>query len=809
MKYAEVAVDSPGTGRSTFCYAIPSQLPVEVGQAVWVPFGSQTFQGIVVELSDYPSVEQTKEITGIISREPLVSSVQIKLALWLSEHYLCPLFEAVALMLPPGFERKVITFFQAVPFIDEAVLSQLTSDQIQAFHFIKEKGKVSLKELEKKLGKEKAKQATERLLRRRLIIRSQEMERSRVKPKLVCNLELALSPSEVDKEVSRLNQRHASKQAEVVEFLAQHRRPIPLVEVRKSLSVSRATIEALKRRKIISVVEVEVKRDPLSRVSFLPASPPALTPAQERVWHCLRNSLNGEGSKVFLLFGVTGSGKTEIYLRALAEVVARGKRGLCLVPEIALTPQTIERFMARFPGRIGVFHSGLSLGEQFDEWHQIKNGAFDVVIGPRSALFTPQPDLGLIIIDEEHEWSYKQQDKSPRYHARDVAIKLAELTGAVVILGSATPDVETFYRARQGKYQLLQLSERITPHGPSSLPVVEIVDLKEELKAGNTSLFSRSLIARIGETLAKGEQVILFLNRRGTATFVQCRSCGFVIRCSRCSVALTYHAAEKRLICHHCRYAISVPQNCPRCLSRRLKFLGIGTQRVEEEMRQLFPKAQLLRWDKDVVTGRRAHDELLTDFRTGKANVLIGTQMIAKGLHLPQVTLVGVISADTGLNLPDFRAGERTFQLLCQVAGRAGRGLRTGRVIIQTYCPEHYAVRATSNHDYLGFYNQEIDYRHQFGYPPFGRLVRLLYSHVNSSLCRKEVERVSHLVITERDREGIPDLSLIGPAPAFISRLRGRYWWQIIVRGAEPAKLIAKIPLPRGWIVDVDPVGLV
>jgi len=809
MRYAEMAVNSPGSGRHPFCYAIPSSLSIEVGQAVWVPFGSQVLQGIVLKLSDYPSVEQTKEIAGIISYEPLLSPTQVGLALWLSDYYLCPLFEAVALMLPPGFERKVITFFQAVPFIDETALSRLTSDQIQTFNLIKAMGKVSLKQLGKKLGKEKAKQVTGKLLRQRLIMGSRELEKDKVKPKFVSSLQLALSLDEAKKEIDRLKQKRAHKQAEIIEFLVQYKQPALLPELREFLSATKAAVEALKRRRIISVTQIEIKRDPLSRVRFVPASLPVLTPAQEKVWQRLRDSLNGGESKVFLLFGVTGSGKTEIYLRALADVVAKGKRGLCLVPEIALTPQTIERFMARFPGRVGVFHSGLSLGEQFDEWHQIRRGAFDVVIGPRGALFTPQPDLGLIIIDEEHEWSYKQQDKSPRYHARDVAIKLAELTGAVVILGSATPDVETFYRAQQGKYQLLELPERITPRGLSPLPVVEIVDLKEELKAGNTSLFSRSLAASIKETLVRGEQVILFLNRRGTATFVQCRSCGFAIRCPRCTVALTYHSVGKRLICHRCRYSIPVPQSCPRCLSRRLKFLGIGTQRVEEEMRQLFPKAHLLRWDKDVVTKRRFYDELLADFRSGKANVLIGTQMIAKGLHLPEVTLAGVISADIGLNLPDFRAGERTFQLLCQVAGRAGRGLGAGKVIIQTYSPGHYAVQAASTHDYLGFHSQEIEYRRQFDYPPFSCFVRLLYGHTNSFFCQEEIKRVSQLLLTERDKEGIPDLSLIGPIPAFISRIRGRYWWQIIVRGTDPAKLIARVDLPKGWIIDVDPVGLV
>ena len=365
-----------------------------------------------------------------------------------------------------------------------------------------------------------------------------------------------------------------------------------------------------------------------------------------------------------------------------------------MVPEIALTPQTIERFAARFPHRVAVLHSKLSLGEQFDEWQRIRDGEFDVVIGPRSAIFAPQPDLGLIVIDEEHEWTYKQQDKSPRYHARDVAIKLAELTGAVVILGSATPDVETFYHAQRGDYHLLQLPGRVTPRDGSPLPQVEVVDLREELKAGNRSLFSRSLSQAMSQAVANEEQVILFLNRRGAATFIQCRSCGFVLRCRRCEVPLTYHLAEDILVCHQCNYHMPVPQACPRCTRRRIKFLGLGTQKLEQEAGQSFPQARLLRWDSDVTRGKHSHDEILGKFRAHQADILIGTQMIAKGLDLPLVTLVGVVSADTALNLPDFRAGERTFQLLTQVAGRAGRGTLGGRVIIQTYTPEHYAIQA-------------------------------------------------------------------------------------------------------------------
>jgi primosomal protein N' (replication factor Y) len=432
-----------------------------------------------------------------------------------------------------------------------------------------------------------------------------------------------------------------------------------------------------------------------------------------------------------------------------------------------------------------------------------------VVIGSRSAIFAPQPDLGLIVIDEEQEWTYKQQDKSPRYHARAAALKLAELSGATVILGSATPDVESYYRAQKGDYRLLELAERVTPYDGSALPQVEVVDMREELKSGNQSLFSLSLFKAIGQALANKEQVILFLNRRGAASFIQCRSCGFVMRCRRCDVPLSYHLTEDRLVCHQCNYNIKVPESCPKCGRRRIKFLGIGTQRLEQEVGYSFPQARLLRWDSDVTRGRYAHDEILAKFRAHNADILIGTQMVAKGLDLPLVTLVGVVSADTALNLPDFRSGERTFQLLSQVAGRAGRGTRGGRVIIQTYTPEHYAIRAAAGHDYASLYEQEIEYRRQLHNPPFSQLASLTYSHANDGLCQREAERMKRFLDQEIAAKGIASIELIGPAPAFIHRLRGRFRWQLILRGSELSAFLSPLPLPPGWAVDIDPMGLV
>ncbi len=816
MRYAEVSVNSPVAQRRAYSYAIPSSLSIDVGQAVWAPFGDKLLQGIVLELSRYPSVEETREIAGVIEPQPILSPAHVLLARWISEHYLSPLFDAVALMLAPGFERKAVTFLSISPTADERDTPSLTREQRAVLELVGRQGKVGLRELEKALGKKKAQAIVSQLVGLGLVIRSYELEPVKVKPKKVPYLRLVAKADEAQQEIARLHkQGTGSKQASLLEFLSQSSQPAPLSEARRSVNCSAPVVKALISKGLVELQQVEVEREPISYENILPSSPLSLTTAQKLAFESIKSSLlqvaKGHASPpVFLLHGVTGSGKTEVYLQALAETVKLGKRGIVLVPEIALTPQTIERFASRFPHRVAVFHSGLSLGEQFDEWQRIRNGEFDVVIGPRSAIFVPQPDLGLIVIDEEHEWTYKQADKAPRYHARDVAIKLAELTGAVVVLGSATPDVETFYHAQMGDYHLIELPERVTPGEGSPLPRVEVVDLREELNAGNRSIFSHSLSQAITKAVAGGEQVILFLNRRGAAGFIQCRSCGLVLCCKRCDVALTHHFAEDILVCHQCNYKVAVPQICPRCSSRRIKFLGIGTQKLEQETSSAFPQARLLRWDSDITRkGKHAHQEILGKFCAHQADILIGTQMVAKGLDLPLVTLVGAVSADTALNLPDFRAGERTFQLLSQVAGRAGRGSLGGQVIIQTYSPEHYAIQAAAEHDYALFYDREIAYRRQLRNPPFTQLVSLVYSYTNDALCQREAERMKRLLIEERDSKGIADLSLIGPAPAFIHRLRGRYRWQLIIRGSELSAFLSQIPFHQDWAVDVDPVGLV
>jgi primosomal protein N' (replication factor Y) len=798
MKYAEVSVNSPAARRRAFSYAVPAGMDVREGHAVLVPFGEKVLQGVVIELSPVPAVEDTREIIDIITPDPVLSPQHLALARWISDYYLSPLFDAVALMLPPGFERKAVTFVSvARPDID---LDLLNDDQKKILNMIPEQGRVALKKLEKALGKKKTSSLVSAMVRQNLIARDYELGPVRIKPRKELYLTLT---GDISKAAEL-----PPKQAALFRLLIDKKMPIAWAEARRHTGYSKSVADALVRRGLAVFQEVDVRREPISYKKIQPSSPLTFTAAQQTAFDAVSLALHNGNPDVFLLHGVTGSGKTEIYLQALAEAVRLGKKGIVLVPEIALTPQTIERFAARFPRRVAVLHSRLSLGEQFDEWHRIHRGEFDVVIGSRSAIFAPQPDLGLIIIDEEHEWTYKQ-DNSPCYHARAVAIKLAELTSAAVLLGSATPDVENFYKAQNGEYKLLTLPERVVPTAGSPLPQVEVVDMREELKAGNRGIFSRSLSYAINEAVAAGEQVILFLNRRGAATFIQCRSCGHVLRCRRCAVPLAQHIAGDVLICHQCGYKTPVPQTCPNCSRKQLKFLGAGTQKLEQETRYAFPRARQLRWDSDIISGRISHETILQKFRDRQAEILIGTQMVAKGLDIPSVTLVGVVSADTSLNLPDFRAGERTFQLLSQVAGRAGRGPSGGRVIIQSFSPEHYAIQAAARHDYASFYEQELTYRRQLHNPPFTHLARLVFVHTNDAVCQREAEKMKNRLLEESTARGVGGIDIIGPAPAFIRRLRGRFRWQLILRGSGLSTFLAPLDFPHGWTVDIDPVGLV
>jgi primosomal protein N' (replication factor Y) len=651
---------------------------------------------------------------------------------------------------------------------------------------------------------------------------------------------LTLSPDKLTAAVIDLRGSH--KHANVLRLLAAEDGPVWIGWVYAQTDATLPTLRDLAEANLISMDEARRWRDPLAGRSFTLDQPPQLTPEQEAVWHAIITQWQpGQPpEKPVLLHGVTGSGKTEIYLRAIAAARRAGQGAIVLVPEITLAAQTVERVGARFPGQVAVWHSALSPGERYDTWERVRAGELPIVVGPRSALFAPVNNLGVIIVDEEHEPAYKQRDRTPIFHARDAALELGRLSQALVILGSATPDVSTYRQAERGEFQLLSLPNRILAHtkhlavmqrmvatgkrlkletaaavdsAPAfvalPLPPVEVVDMREELKAGNRTIFSRALQEAMQETLRREEQVILFLNRRGAASFVICRDCGLVMTCPRCETTLTYHASGELMACHYCGFRQPTPEVCPACHSQRIRFFGLGTQRVEDAVKAMFPKAQTIRWDWDTTRQKGSHEVFLQHFMAGRANVMVGTQMVAKGLDLPLVTLVGVISADTALYLPDFRAGERTFQLLMQVAGRAGRSPLGGKVIVQTYNPDQVPIEAAANHDYEGFYRMELAFRREQQYPPFKRLALLLYSGPGPERSAAEAKQVGRRLRLHVERMGLPAVEIIGPTPSYVRRVRNQYRWHILIRAHDPAGVLRPLlPLPQGWKVDIDPVTL-
>ncbi len=578
----------------------------------------------------------------------------------------------------------------------------------------------------------------------------------------------------------------------------------------KASKLTARQLQALADEHIIVIEEIEVQRDPLRGRTFPISQPLPLTPDQQKALEYilgtrpLQNATSRSISvnRPILLHGVTGSGKTEVYLQALEAIIAQGRRGIVLVPEIVLTTQAIERFAGRFPGRVAIVHGDLFMGERYDEWRRIRAGAVDVVIGSRSALFAPVPELGIIILDEEHEPAYKQSERRPTYHARETAITLGHILHIPVVLGSATPSIETFYRTQQEEYALVELPGRIG----ASLPPVEVIDLRNELHAGNTSIISRRLQQELELILSMGQQAILFLNRRGAASCVLCRDCGYVAMCERCDIPLTYHSTERILLCHYCNSQHKVLHTCPQCASTGIRYFGLGTEKVMDTIQRSFPTARLLRWDRDTARDHRAHRGLLDRFANREADILVGTQMIAKGLDLPGVTLVGVVSADIALNLPDFAASERAFTLLTQVAGRAGRGEEAGHVIIQTFNPQHFCIDTASRHDYHEFYAAEIEARRRYGYPPFRQFVKFTYSHENRRRSQNEAFLLREHVEAWIDRLGLVDTDIVGPAPALMERVRNKYHWQMIVRGPDLHPLLRVLDTP-GWSVDIDPVS--
>jgi primosomal protein N' (replication factor Y) len=818
---------------AVFSYRVPERLHalVQPGQLVWVPLRAQVVQGVVLRLADPNEAPpaggmRLRDLHDTADPEAIIPPAGLALAPWLAATYQTTLYEALALLLPPGIAQHAEQTWQATPEGLAASLGALPERERAVLYYVRAHGETTEHDLERNLrgSRQSLREACTLLHERGLLRRSTSLSAPRIRPRRERQARLLVPPAELD--AARDSLARAPRQRAIIEALAAaSAATLPLPDLYAATGAVFAMVRALQQKGLIALEEYEIRRDPLADTPLTPDDPPPLTPGQLRVWEPLSAALAAaEPVAPFLLHGVTGSGKTEVYLRAVARVLRQGRQAVVLVPEIALTAQLVRRFAARFPGQLAVLHSQLSAGERYDEWRRLRRGEARLAIGSRSAIFAPLPDLGLIIVDEEHEPGYKH-DSAPRYHARDVARRLAELTGSVLLLGSATPSIESYHAARRGQMTLLALPERVggAPRAvgqpappPLPLPRVRLVDMRRELQDGNRSIFSQPLQAALAEVLAREEQAILFLNRRGAASFVLCRDCGHVLCCPRCSGSLVLHYTEAEpdaeavplLICHSCNQRDMVPPFCPQCLSPRIKSFGIGTQRVEEEVRALFPAARPLRWDRDSATGKGAHERLLDQFLQQEANVLVGTQMIAKGLDLPRVSLVGVVAADTGLYLPDFRSGERTFQLLTQVAGRAGRRTAGAQVVVQTYVPEHYALRAAQEHDYVAFYREEISFRQQAGYPPFSRLVRFVYASSSSAACQRVAGELAALLQAAAQQHGGTDWGIIGPAPAFLQRMRGRWRWHLLLRAADPLPVLAALDAEalRGWTVDVDPV---
>jgi primosomal protein N' (replication factor Y) len=858
--YAQVVVNLPVEG--TYHYHIPAELAghLQVGHLVEVSFGQQKAQGVILSIDRHSPVADTKPVERLVDRTPIVSDTQLVLARWLSATYLAPLSECVRLFIPPGLSRRgdiLIT-----PVIPPEQIEATGETQALLLGLLAHRGPLRGRQLARALPRRDWQRAVSQLAERGLLLREPVLDAPAIQPKQARLAELAFPPEQVEAIIAREFENEslpargrpaADRRAAILRVLARERRPIEVRHLYAAVAGSTlADLRALAEDDLLILREQEAWRDPLEGETFTPDTPPRLTPDQVAAWEVIRLSLDGHQTpRPILLHGVTGSGKTELYLRAVAHVLEQGRTAIVLVPEIALTPQTIHRFGARFPGRMGLIHSALSTGERYDTWRRARSGQLSLIVGPRSALFAPLPRLGLIVLDECHDDSYKQSPPAPLpyYHALPTAIELARLQGALVLMGSATPDITTYARAipygspEQGDFVLLELPARILGHRRAievqalrhrvertryshlpgnpdetvmiDLPPVQVVDMRQELRANNRSIFSRALATALEETLAHGEQAILFLNRRGSSTYVFCRACGAVFNCPRCEVPMTWHVytgpqGEQKgvLVCHHCNRRARHPDVCPVCGSDQIRFFGAGTERVEREVLARFPQARTLRWDRDTTGGKDTHAVLLQKFINRQANVLVGTQMVAKGLDLPLVTLVGVISADTALYLPDFRSGERTFQLLTQVAGRAGRGLLGGRVIIQTYAPEHYAIQAASRHDYRTFYQQEMSRRAEIGYPPYSRLVRLVILAENAERAQQEAKRL-HTLLSERIVAGrLVSTSLIGPAPCFYPRHDSLYRWHVIVRGPQPADIVADLRHSPMLQIDVDPVSL-
>ncbi|HSM24953.1 MAG TPA: primosomal protein N' [Anaerolineaceae bacterium] len=824
-KFAQVIVNIPGID-GLFDYHIPEEFQhnLEVGALIQVPFGKQIAQGIIHAFVETPQVQKTRPIDSVIDPHAVITAKQQILARWMAKETLSPISACYQLMLPYGLSQEVDSLYILVSEKSEKPLSPL---QRRIIAKLKENGPMRGAQLNFAFRRTNWKESIRFLLRMGLIRSETYLAPPKVQPKMVKTAHLNIHPSEIPGKIETIGRAGAARDRRkaVLDLLAKNSEGVEVSFLSMTIGSTSPDLKLLAEAGLIIFGEKESIRDPMNDYDPISHDPPNLTIDQQNTWDRIYSLIqNNQLTKPVLLHGVTSSGKTELYLRSVNYVLEQNKTAIVLVPEISLTPQTVKRFQARFPGRVGIIHSQISPGARFDTWRRIRNGEIKVVVGPRSALFSPMENLGIIIVDECHDDSYAQDDITPRYNAIFVSEEYAKINNALLVFGSATPSIEMMYKATQQNWPIMNLPTRILAHKDlvkdqqrdtriSSqietlpLPEVSVVDMRRELKQGNRSIFSRVLYENLEDTLRSNHQAILFLNRRGSATYVFCRNCGHRLTCPKCNIPLTFHSDKNHLLCHHCGYTRQFPKTCPVCKSNQIRQLGIGTEKVEQEVSKVFPSARIIRMDSGITRQKGIHEILLKQFAERKADILVGTQMLAKGIDFPYVTLVGVILADVGLSLPDYRASERTFQLLTQVAGRAGRSPLGGKVVFQTYQPEEYPIRMAAKHDFSGFYKHELQYRSKLHYPPFTRLIRLEFRHQDEGVAKATAESMGEKINFWITEEKFSQTDVIGPVPCFFPKLNSIYRWQIIIRGPQPVSLLQGKDIGDA-IVTVDPVSL-
>ncbi|HDU2614352.1 TPA: primosomal protein N' [Enterococcus faecalis] len=771
QKVAKVIVDVPTMQTDQpFTYLVPENLneQLAVGMRVEVPFGNgnRHVQGFVLAIEPMAAtvldetIVQLKELVAVLDLKPVLNTEMLALADYMKEKTFAFKITCLQTMLPSVMRAD----YQKYIYLTDELSEEL---QDQLFY--------GLEEISWDQAQERGLLPQLMALRKQQKVDIRYEVTTRNKVKMVRFIQAAKEFEQLEE--IRLGLRKGAKKKEQLLYYLQRlgTEKVTAVKEMKELGFSTALLNEAAKNGWLTFIEKEAYRDPFANQTFEKTTALSLNAEQQVAVETILQSVQEQQSQTYLLEGITGSGKTEVYLQVIAEVLNQGKTAIMLVPEISLTPQMVQRFKSRFGEHVAVMHSGLSQGEKYDEWRKIERGEAEVVVGARSAIFAPIENIGVIIIDEEHEASYKQEE-TPRYHARDLAIWRSEYHHCPVVLGSATPSLESRARAQKNVYQRLRLTQRANQ--AATLPTIDVVDMRQEVENGNVSSFSMSLQEKLQERLEKNEQSVLLLNRRGYSSFVMCRDCGYVLPCPNCDISLTLHMDSKTMKCHYCGHEERIPYRCPNCGQDKIRYYGTGTQKVEEELQTLLPDSRILRMDVDTTRRKGAHEKILRTFGEGQADILLGTQMIAKGLDFPNVTLVGVLNADTALNLPDFRSSERTFQLLTQVSGRAGRAEKPGEVIIQSFNPEHYAIQLAKAQDYEDFYTKEMYIRHRGDYPPYYFTVQITASHPEENEAAKQMFQIATKL-----KQGLsPQAILLGPTPNAIMRVNNRYFYQVIIK---------------------------